>query len=182
MCRIHVPAYLSLSEPTPSLQPHNTLEKAAEKAGIVEHLVCHDLRRGYLQDVAHLPEARVRGAASRAVADSAGHSGLALSEGVAASHDNQATPPIRFKSVKRLRTHKILSSESPDSVKQDYRNAASMFEDKGDIIELVRVPLAGGKKQGKKRPAPAGEPPVYPRRPRARDYNDLYYEGLEGLD
>ena len=63
---------------------------------------------------------------------------------------------ISVKSTKPFPTHKFTFTESPESVKQEYRNAANEFQNKGGI-ELVRVPLAGAKKQGKKRPPPAGE-------------------------
>ena len=82
LCKIRGPAFLCPSEPAYYSQLANTLEAAAEKAGIIDQLRSHDLRRGFIRDVAHLPKSDIAGVASRAVADAAGHSGNSLNFGV----------------------------------------------------------------------------------------------------
>ena len=63
-------------------QLNYSVHLAAQLAGVMAHVNCHDMRRGFFRDVAHLPKTTFAGATSIGVAQAGGHTYKAMSSGL----------------------------------------------------------------------------------------------------
>jgi hypothetical protein len=73
---------LVLGKPAGGHQINRTVQIAAGLAGITEHVIAHDLRRGGVRDVINLTRSAIKGEVGRLVAKAVGHSESALSKGI----------------------------------------------------------------------------------------------------
>jgi hypothetical protein len=73
---------LVLGKPARGDQINRTVQLGAELAGITEHVIAHDLRRGAVRDVVNLSKSTVKGQVGRLVAKAVGHSEGTLVKGV----------------------------------------------------------------------------------------------------
>ena len=113
-------------------QLNSSVRLAAQLAGVMAHVNCHDMRRGFFRDVAHLPKPTFAGATSIGVAQAGGHTYKAMSSGLTGQytggisedlHAARVSAPKRANDARAVpvdpeRAYKKRKNNSPHDVDQ----------------------------------------------------------------